>query len=513
MLQTFLEDALTQFWRPDEPWLIVAGLGLWLLLRSLLPPGNKYVLKQTLAFFVLCILGQFGAALMHAMGWSMVAGTLSELSLIGVGIALVRFGGMLLFRTLLPRLRIETPRILEDITVIVGYGLLGLVRLRAAGMDVSQLFATSAVITAIVAFAMQDTLGNILGGLAIHLDHSVEIGDWILIDGVSGRVIDIRWRYTKVATRNGEKVVIPNSQLMKNKFVVVGIDRLTNDTWRRWIWFNVGLNQSPSRVIEIAESGVRDAHIANVARQPEATCVLMDFGPGYLRLCLRYWLTNPMLDDPTDSAVRVHLLAALERAGIPLAIPEESRHIIKDNESHALMLTTREMARRIEVLTQVDLFAGLTQEELRLLASHLAHAPFVSGDIMTRQGALGDWLYILIGGEAEVWLEHDDGNRKLLTLLPAGSVFGEMGLMTGEPRRATVIAKTDADCYRLDKTGLEVIMRGRPAIAEEISRILAARDAKLTQLRRDFDAAASARKTPHHETILGRIRDFFKLPE
>ena len=128
MLQTFLEDALTQFWRPDEPWLIVAGLGLWLLLRSLLPPGNKYVLKQTLAFFVLCILGQFGAALMHAMGWSMVAGTLSELSLIGVGIALVRFGGMLLFRTLLPRLRIETPRILEDITVIVGYGLLGLVR-------------------------------------------------------------------------------------------------------------------------------------------------------------------------------------------------------------------------------------------------------------------------------------------------------------------------------------------------------------------------------------------------
>ena len=88
-----------------------------------------------------------------------------------------------------------------------------------------------------------------------------------------------------------------------------------------------------------------------------------------------------------------------------------------------------------------------------------------------------------------------------------------MGLMTGEPRRATVIAKTDADCYRLDKTGLEVIMRGRPAIAEEISRILAARDAELTQLRRDFDASASARKTPHHETILGRIRDFFKLPE
>ena len=513
MLQIFLEDTFTQFWHPDMPWIIVAGLGLWLLLRSTLPSGSQYVLKQTLAFFVLCIIGQFGASLMHATGWSMAAGTLYELSLIGAGIALVRFSGMLLFRSILPALRIETPRILEDITVIAGYGLLGLVRLRAAGMDVSQLFATSAVITAIIAFAMQDTLGNVLGGLAIHLDHSVEIGDWILIDGVSGRVTDIRWRYTKVATRNGEKVVIPNSQLMKNKFIVVGIDRQTNDTWRRWIWFNVGLNQSPSHVIEIAERAIFDAQIANVARQPKANCVLMDFGPGYLRLCLRYWLIDPMYDDPTDSAVRVHLLAALERAGIPLAIPEELRHIIKENESHTLMLTTREMARRIEVLAQVDMFAGLTPEEMRLLAEHLSHTPFVGGDVMTRQGAKGDWLYIMISGTAEVWLEHDNSDHTLLTTLPAGSVFGEMGLMTGEPRRATVIAKTDADCYRLDKTGLEVIMRGRPAIAEEISHILVARNAQLTQLRHDLDESALALKAQHHETILGRIRDFFKLPE
>ena len=61
------------------------------------------------------------------------------------------------------------------------------------------------MITAVLAFAMQDTLGNILGGLALQLDNSLEIGDWVKLDELSGRVVEIQWRYTAILTRNGRR--------------------------------------------------------------------------------------------------------------------------------------------------------------------------------------------------------------------------------------------------------------------------------------------------------------------
>ncbi|MFO1285779.1 MAG: cyclic nucleotide-binding domain-containing protein [Rubrivivax sp.] len=74
---------------------------------------------------------------------------------------------------------------------------------------------------------------------------------------------------------------------------------------------------------------------------------------------------------------------------------------------------------------------------------------------MTRQGAAAHWLYLIASGEAEVYWEAPDGERRLLTRLSAGNVFGEMGLMTGAPRSATVVAAGDVECYRLDKAGFE----------------------------------------------------------
>ncbi|GAB2180080.1 mechanosensitive ion channel family protein [Denitratisoma sp. agr-D3] len=507
----FVTHAFHLFWTPEEPWLILFGFTLWLFLRRALPVGSLYVLKQTLTFFILSLFGQLAGALMDALGWRDIGAGLYALCVVTVGIALIRFVGLLLFRLILPFLRIETPRILEDLTVTIAYGFWCVIRLRYAGLDPSQIVATSALITAIVAFAMQDTLGNVLGGLAIHLDHSVEIGDWIVLEGVSGRVIDIRWRYTKVATRNGEKVVIPNSFLMKNKFSVVGAATSQATPWRRWIWFNVDFDHPPHRVIEVVERVVREAEIANVAREPSPQVVVMEFGPGYARYALRYWLTDPNVDDPTDSEVRAHVFYALERAGMSLAIPQEVRHIVKENETHEQLLAQREQQRRIDALRGVELFKELSQEELQTLSSHLVHAPFTSGDVITRQGTAADWLYILIAGEADVLIESDHG-RQLLTTLKPGSVFGEMGLMTGEPRRATVVAHTDVDCYSLGKTGLNTIIQARPGVAEEISRILSSREDELEKARHALHQSALATRKPSHETLLNRIRDFFKVP-
>jgi small-conductance mechanosensitive channel len=117
---------------------------------------------------------------------------------------------------------LNAPRIVEDLVTILGYLVWIIARLRATGMDPSSILASTAVVTAVLAFALQDTLGNILGGIAVQLDNSIEVGDWIRVDDVTGRVADIRWRSTSIETRDWETVIMPNSALMKGKFTVLG---------------------------------------------------------------------------------------------------------------------------------------------------------------------------------------------------------------------------------------------------------------------------------------------------
>jgi CRP-like cAMP-binding protein len=377
-----------------------------------------------------------------------------------------------------------------------------------AGVDLASLVTTSAVITAVVAFSMQDTIGNILGGVVLQLDNSIRVGDWVRVEDVSGQVVEIRWRYTAVETRNRETVMIPNSWLMKNRFSVIGSRFDPQVRWRRSVWLNVELEHAPNRVCSALELAVTEANIGNVAADPPPSAVLMEVAQGYGRYALRYWLIDPCPDDPTDSAVRAHALAALARNGMRVGIPQEERLIIKDNEARRATLQADELARRRKALTGVDLFASLSEAERDSLAERLVYAPFVSGDTITRQGSVAHWLYIIVAGEADVLVELPEG-QKHITTLSAGNVFGEMGMMTGEPRRASLTAKTDVECYRLDKEGFQHILVARPDIAAKISEVLAAR---LTDLEKRREAALlEKRAPPRDDDILARIRTFFGL--
>ena len=67
------------------------------------------------------------------------------------------------------------------------------------GVEPGSLVTTSAILTATAAFAMQETLGNVLGGIVLQLDHSLNVGDWAKVDDVSGKVVEIRWRPPRCA--------------------------------------------------------------------------------------------------------------------------------------------------------------------------------------------------------------------------------------------------------------------------------------------------------------------------
>ncbi len=509
---SFLDSVIHYFWRDES--LAVLLIALFLAF-SLLPfiRDNRRNVINTLNLFFVCLAGQFISSLIYALHFLTAAKVMYEAFTIGSGIALIRLSGLLLFRVVLPRARMMPPRIAEDIFVIIAYIAWGLIRMRLAGLDLGSIVATSAMITAVVAFAMQDTLGNMLGGLALQMDNSIQIGDWIKVDDITGRVVDIRWRSTLIETRNWETVVFPNSQLMKNKFMVLGRRSDQPVQWRRWIWFGVSLDVTPAKVVRAVEDAILQAEIGNVAKTPVPNCVLMEIDKGYAHYALRYWLADLAADDATDGAVRWHVYTALERAGIKIAVEEQIVRYIKGNENFEEAVQQRDLSRRVKTLKRVELFKQMTDEELHKLAARLEYAPFAKGNVIVKQGTPAQhWLYVIINGETEVYIEAPNGEKCRLNMLNKGDFFGEMSLMTGEPRVASVMASTDVECYRLDKEAFEEIILARPSIAEEVSHILVERRAQLERTMQNLGEESLHRVIPHqHNEVLATIKRFFGL--
>jgi CRP-like cAMP-binding protein len=266
----------------------------------------------------------------------------------------------------------------------------------------------------------------------------------------------------------------------------------------------------PARVIATLEDEMRELAIPNVARTPAATVVLKGFDEGNLVYDLRYFLTEILEDDTTDSMVRVHLFATLQRAGIRVAEPQRTVHAISRDEAHAATVRRRELTRRVQTLSGVALFASLSDTEKADLAEKLQYAPFARGDVITKQGKVAHWLYLISFGEAEVLYEPPNGGMpRVVGTIRAGEFFGEMALLSGDARSATVIAKTDVECYRLDRAAFQALLTARPQLADEVQRMVSSRNTDLEHVRQAAQALAAGSRDVRTPNLLGRLRRFF----
>jgi CRP-like cAMP-binding protein len=211
--------------------------------------------------------------------------------------------------------------------------------------------------------------------------------------------------------------------------------------------------------------------------------------------------------------VRMHVYTALKRANIKLAVAEQSVHFTKESEKHEEAEHQRELARRFKTLGRVELFSQMSDEELHNLAKRLKYKPFAKGSVITKQGTPSQhWLFIIINGEAEVSLEGSHGEKHVLNVLSKGDFFGEMSLMTGAPRVASVTARTDLECYRLDKEAFEEFMMARPSIAEEVAQVLVERRAQLDAARQQVNDEARGKVIqPQRSEVLETVKRFFGL--
>jgi small-conductance mechanosensitive channel/CRP-like cAMP-binding protein len=431
---------------------------------------------------------------------------IQELGLALIAVGFTRVAILFVFQTLFARRGI--PKILDDFVMalaLVGYAIF---RMNAIGVNLAGVITTSAVITGALAFSAQSTLGNLWGGISLQVEKTCRIGDWIRLDSVTGQVVSIRWRYTAIATITNETIIIPNSSLMNNRFMVLARRGEEAQPWIRLIPFQLDFDHSPAKVVATLDRAFADAEIPNVSRDPKPYVNCSDVKESGIEYNVLYHIIDPSKVFRTDSAVRVHLYAAMARAGFSISF---QRRIVEARGDRRPEDAAMENARRLTALESSELFHSLTENERQALAPALTSCLYAGDDVIFHKGDSADSLYLISEGAVRI-VSDDKGERHEFARIAAPAYFGEMGLLLGQPRGASAVADGEALCYRLDKQGFDTIIQGRPELADNLARVLAQRQAENDATLRALDAEARARHAGSRATeFVRRIQTFFGI--
>jgi CRP-like cAMP-binding protein len=168
--------------------------------------------------------------------------------------------------------------------------------------------------------------------------------------------------------------------------------------------------------------------------------------------------------------------------------------------------TDRHIAAAAEHLGAVDLFKTLGNEARSALSTAAREHLFAGGEAIVRQGAEGDSMFVVLSGQARVVLE-PAGQE--VAVIPAGGFFGEMSMLTGDKRTATVKAVGDTAVLEIAAKDFRELAVANPGLLDHVSTIVATRRTGLEHAK----AAAAATVAPEaKENFLARMRRFLTLP-
>ncbi|MCC7423977.1 MAG: mechanosensitive ion channel [Planctomycetaceae bacterium] len=378
-----------------------------------------------------------------------------------------------------------------------------LTTLSLAGVRAGELFAGSAIVTAIIGLSLKDTLGNLFAGLAIQVHQPFDVDDWIQFNDRRdhiGKVREINWRATTVVTLDAVEVVIPNSKLAEMPVTVFTRPK----PWsRRSIFFVCPYGVPPARVQAIVLEAVRGAW--GVAEDPPPSVVSNAFNERGVEYWLRFFTSEFDRRDRVDGGVRDRVWYGLARHGIVMPTSPHSvelRPIEHDEDAGDLF----ELPPPEAVLRRVSLFSELPDDALAILAHGARLQRYLPDEVIIQQGSEGSELYVIESGRVAVFAGGVGDAERLLSHLGPGDFFGEMSLLVGEPRRATVRAVTECELLVVNKPAMAAVFERTPELAARVSEIVAQRRAGLAAHHASLQVAE---EPPTASNLLARIRKYF----
>ena len=359
-----------------------------------------------------------------------------------------------------------------------------------------QLLTTSAVGAVVVGFALQDTLGNLFAGLAIQIEKPFRVGQWVAIGDRDGQVQEITWRATKLRTKAGQFLIVPNSVIAKE--LVLNYSEPTIPT-RIDVEIGASYLAPPNDVKRAIHEALADAPLVMKAPEPQ---VLVDgFGSSSVDYLAQFWIEDFAVDRAARDQVRTNLWYTFRRHNIEIPWPIQVEYSRTEEPAR----TAAHIAAAAQHLAKVALFKTVSPGSLADLSKASDEHLFADGQAIVRQNAEGDSMFVILSGEAAVVLEP---LGQQVAVIPAGGFFGEMSMLTGERRTATVRAIGDVTVLEIDAGDFRELAVANPGLLDHVSTVVAARRTGLD----DAKAAVAATAAPEaRETFLMRMRRFLTL--
>lgn len=400
----------------------------------------------------------------------------------------------------------EIPKFLREVFALVIFLLaLGLVLGIGYKADVTGVLLPSTVVVGVVGFAMQDLLGNVISGVAIQLGKPFQNGDWLVMDSRQAEVIEVNWRSTRLRTNDNIYLDIPNREIVRGTIV-----NLSYPTKLHAMRLRIGVDYhaAPNRVKEVLRRAAETA--GGVLATPAPKVFLVDFGDSAVVYEIKYWMEDHALYNEITDAVRTNAWYALERARIKIPFPIRTVQVERRRTDGAAAHQLSDGARGL--LRRQPFFQILDDAQTAQVLGSANLCRYGRNETIIQQGADGDSMFILAQGAAQVYLGVN-GQAAPVATLQAGDYFGEMSLLTGEKRSATIVAASDCEVLEIEKPVIARLLAESPALLEKLGEMLAQR-----RLENEGALASAAGRGAIHEKrqqyaqgFFSRVRSFFEL--
>ncbi|MGZ5075133.1 MAG: cyclic nucleotide-binding domain-containing protein [Methylobacter sp.] len=401
----------------------------------------------------------------------------------------------------------RTPNLINTLSNIVVYFCAVLVIMHLVlGIPLASFSISTSVLLMVVGLAFRPILTDLFSGLFLDLQRPFQSGDRleVYVRGMRrpvarGKVVEMHWRETRLLNVNNEMMIVPNGLMATS--VLKNLSKPDLPV-RRSLNVELGHEIPPERALRILKAAIMSNQ--NVSNPAVFISRITEKGVLYT-LKYRIPATNKGMTNKTKIAANVIRYCAL--AGI--LMPIEAREVIITGKREAAVDRLADIGLLME---RIEIFDGLHEDEKKQLAAKVEYKFVEANGLLFTQGELGDCLYVLVEGLLDVIIADEKGTEHVVGRIEPGDYVGEMSLLTGEPRSATICARTDSALIQVCKEHLEPILNSRPDLVETFGKNMDKRQAKTSEtIFATGDGEDLAESKSNISEIVNRIKRFFAV--
>ena len=368
--------------------------------------------------------------------------------------------------------------------------------------ELTSILATSGILAAIIGLAIQANLSNILSGVFVNIERPFSPDEYVSINDMSGKVIDVTWRSTRIRTVENTEITIPNELVASS--VINNWSRTDktnmNEGFRLFSSLSFNPKHDPQHISQLLQNALKKVKPVDGRDQLDFQWVKFSDVDEYgLKFLIGFDCTDLFMKISQQDAVMLEIHKTLQHAGIRMTVGKLYSQLDDDVGLDALQTSRisddfedqfsaefnpyNEAIKNKVLLKKVPIFMSMNGEELELLAESCKRLHFNQGDAIINQNDPGDSLYVIADGVVSVQLDLKNGDRKTVSRLGVGDFFGEMSLMTGEPRTAHIITESPTVVINVEKDVIKKIFTNNAHFFDTVSAILAKRKVDLENLK------------------------------